>query len=127
LFRAWSHYRALYGALHLEFLLKHNRVESTPSPLLDRIYTASLLSSTTGKPVKADEVTNDQIQTTATRTRHQLESGLPDMMFLNPESGRDISGAFKVREMAPEVDRAYEQVNKALLKQAAERADREKQ
>jgi hypothetical protein len=113
--------------LHLEFLLKHNLVEPKPSPLLDRIYTAGLLASTTGKPVKADEVTSDQIPSTVTRIQRQLESGLPDVMLLNPESGKEISGAFQVREMAVEVERAYEQVNNALLKQAADQVDKEKQ
>ena len=130
LFRTWSHYRALYGAYHLEFLLKHNLVDPKPSPLLDRIYTAGLLASTTGKPVKADEVTSDQIQSTVARTQRHQEAGLPDVMLLNPESGKDISGAYELREMALEVDRAYEQVDKALTDQTtpqAEQGDKEKQ
>jgi hypothetical protein len=130
LFRTWSHYRALYGAYHLEFLLKHNLVAPKPSPLLDRIYTAGLLTSTTGKPVKADEVTSDQIQSTVARTQRHRDAGLPDVMLLNPESGKDISGAYELREMALEVDRAYEQVDKALADQTtrqAEQGDKEKQ
>jgi hypothetical protein len=130
LFRAWSHYRALYGAMHLEFMLKNNLIEAKPSPLLDRIYTAGLLASTSGKPVKADEVTSEQIQSTAARAQRHLESGEPDVMLLNPEGGKDISGAYDLREMALEVDRAYEQVDKALIEQAARPAgqvDEEKQ
>jgi hypothetical protein len=126
LFRAWSHYRALYGAYHLEFLVKHNLIEPKPSPLLDRVYAAGLLASTTGKPVKADEVTSDQIESTAARTQRHLEAGQPDVMLLNPESGKDISGAFELREMALEVDRAFEQVDKALADQA-QQADKGKQ
>lgn len=103
--------------------MKNNLVEPKPSPLLDRIYTAGLIASTTGKPVTADEVTNEQIQSTAGRTQRQLESGLPDVMLLSPESGKDISEAFQLREMALEVDRAYEQVNKALLEHATHQAE----
>jgi hypothetical protein len=123
LFRTWSHYRALYGAYHLEFLVKHNLIEPKPSPMLDRIYTAGLLASTTGKLVKAEEVTSDQIESTAARMERHLEAGRPDVMLLNPESGKDISGAYELREMALEVDRAFEQVDKALTEQT----DKEKQ
>jgi hypothetical protein len=122
-FRAWSHYRALYGARHLEFLVKQNLVEHKPSTLLDRIYTAGLIKSTTGKPVAADEVTCEQIKSMVTRTQRQLESGMPEVMLLSPDSGKDIAEAYQVRELAMEVERAYEQVDKALREQATRQAD----
>lgn len=37
-FRAWSHYRAMQGSSHLQLLLEQNRINLTPSQLLDEMY-----------------------------------------------------------------------------------------
>lgn len=37
-FRAWSHYRAMEGSKHLKLLLDQDRINYTPSAILDEIY-----------------------------------------------------------------------------------------
>ncbi|TLS30906.1 hypothetical protein PpBr36_02873 [Pyricularia pennisetigena] len=37
-YRAWSHWRALAGGRHIQFLLQNNLITPVPSPILDQVY-----------------------------------------------------------------------------------------
>jgi len=69
-----------------------------PSPKLDDIYRATALA------------------------KHELEPGMnaPDTLFLTQHSGPAIADEFGVSEIAVEVERAVEQVEKKLAKQASD-------
>ena len=101
LYRAYSHYRALYGARHLGFLVENKLVEPVPSTKLDELYATgrSGISATDG----------------AETAERQLAAGEADVMLLNKDSGALISEAFETKEMGVEVERAVEQVEKVIL------------
>jgi len=114
LFRAFSHYRALYGAKHLELLISKNFLKETPSKLLDQVYTSTLLPSTKahGK-LNPESLKDEDINDAATRKTKESAS---EVMLLDMSSGSAIAAAFGVKEMAIEIERAVEQVNKSLEK-----------
>ena len=93
LFRFWSHYRALYGAKHLQFIVANRLFQPSPSNQLDTIYSAS----STPRKIEAVGVETD-------------------VMLLNKDSGPAIAKEFGVDEMQVEIERAVEQVEKKLSK-----------
>src|ERR1700761_238376 len=72
LFRAYSHFRALYGARHLEFLVQNKLVETVPSPKLDDLYIQ-------GFPETSTASATESIQ-------KRLAMGEEDVMLLNKDS-----------------------------------------
>ncbi|KAF2668327.1 hypothetical protein BT63DRAFT_425648 [Microthyrium microscopicum] len=104
LFRAWSHYRALFGSRHLEFLVKNNLFTAKASPKLDDIYTKEF-------PDADGSAINAELD-----AKKRLESGEADVLLLNINSGRTIATAYGVEEMAVEIERAVEQVEKIISK-----------
>lgn len=100
-FRAWSHWRALSGSRHIEFLLDNKLVKSKPSPILDELYAsgklrfdAASMPSTT-KPIDSSDDPNEE-------------------MVLHKSDGTRIAEALKIPELDVELDRAVWQVEKAL-------------
>lgn len=63
IFRAWSHWRAIAGGQHLQWLVTHKKLLPAPSETLDQLY------DTHGPPVDADSpkeqvlITRDRVQT----------------------------------------------------------------
>ncbi|KUJ16832.1 uncharacterized protein LY89DRAFT_782092 [Mollisia scopiformis] len=110
-FRAWSHWRALSGSKHIEFLLDNKLVKPKPSPILDELYASGKLRfDDTSKmtPEKSPEDTEDPIEE----------------MVLHKSDGTRIAEALKIPELDIELDRAVWQVEKAI--QAAKELKEEK-
>jgi hypothetical protein len=111
-FRAWSHWRALSGGQHLQFLLDKKLVKPQPSPILDQLYS-------TGKyPFDKASSLKDQ----------QASKSSGESMVLHISDGKRISEALEIPELYVELDRAVWQVGKALeadkeLKGEKERLD----
>ncbi|KAG9238849.1 mitochondrial K+-H+ exchange-related-domain-containing protein [Amylocarpus encephaloides] len=90
-FRAWSHWRALSGSKHIEFLLKNHLITPRPSKVLDELYS-------TGK--EPFDVGSD------------LEGA--ETLVLHRSNGTRIAEALEMPELDLELDRAVWQVEKAL-------------
>ncbi|KAI9778986.1 MAG: hypothetical protein M1839_007797 [Geoglossum umbratile] len=93
-FRAWSHWRALSGSKHLEFLLDNNLTKLSPSSTLDELYSA-------GIPHKSEQ-----------RQRKEV-------VLLQQWNVRLVAQALGVPELHPELERALRQVEKSLTAEAA--------
>jgi len=96
-FRAWSHWRALSGSKHIEFLLDKKLITAQPSPILDELY------STGKRPFN-----------TTSNSQQMSEPKGRETMVLHKSDGKRIAEALGVPELYVELDRAVWQVEKAL-------------
>ena len=131
LFRAWSHWRALYGAKHLDFLVKQNLIDPKPSYLLDKCYTAGLEarnpnSGWSGKSPDPKIIVDADIVDAKLFLKEQMMGQKHEFILLDQHSGQMISSAFEVPQMCVEVERAVEQVEKVLKTEEQDDENREK-
>ncbi|TID27000.1 putative transporter [Venturia nashicola] len=124
-FRGWSHWRALNGSRHLEFLTKNPIILSPKtSPILDNLYTAGLLHPTRAESREASSPTPEQISRVSELIETKGNKGEKNVMILQRWSGKLLAEEFKLPEMEVEIERAVEQVEAAISK--AEEAKIEK-
>jgi len=97
-FRAWSHWRALSGSKHLEFLLENNLITAKPSKILDDLYS-------TGK---------QPFDTESSSEKSSSSTPEEEKMLLHKSHGKRIAEALGIPELDVELDRAVWQVEKAL-------------
>jgi hypothetical protein len=100
-FRAWSHWRALSGSKHIEFLLDNKLVKPKASPILDELYASGKLrfdASSISSTAKSTDASEDPIEE----------------MVLHKSDGTRIAEALEIPELDVELDRAVWQVEKAL-------------
>lgn len=98
-YRAWSHWKALSGSKHLQFLVDKNLVTSKPSKILDELYA-------TGKRPFATVSTSEKTSTDPI--------DVEEKMVLHQSDGKRIAEALGMPELDMELDRAVWQVEKAL-------------
>lgn len=91
-FRAYSHWKALEGGKHLEFLLKSNLLVPVPSTELDAIYRKKEIQS--GEKTQINERTK----------RTNLDPAL-----ITEGDAQTIAKTLQVPELAGELERAYNQ------------------
>ena len=119
-FRAYSHYRALYGGKLLEHLMSKSLVRITASPQMDEMYTAGLLHPTRKASRDASRPTEAETEQVARVVEAQTHGGKEDVMVLQNWNGKLIAEAFHLPEMEIEIERAVEQVEKAIEKDKKE-------
>lgn len=127
-YRAWSHWRAIQGGRHLQFLLQSNLLNPTPSPLLDRIYAEQqppLESSP--RPTTATTADTDL---SADITPFPPPAGVDspnhpegETMLLSQANAKRMSQELGLPALEVELERAIWQVETAIGKQ--NKADRE--
>lgn len=100
-FRAYSHWRALSGSKHVEYLLNKNLIKAAPSPILDELYANGKL----GNDSKLEKAVDDI---------KVLEEDGKEKMLLHKSDGKVISEALQLPELAVELDRAVWQVETDL-------------
>jgi len=108
-YRAWSHWRALAGSRHIQFLLEKNLVIPKPSSVLDALYSPGI--------VKASRVTKDNKPALdATQgTENKSKAGSPeDAMVLDGSNAKPIAEALELPELEAELERAIWQVDNSL-------------
>lgn len=111
-YRAWSHYRALAGSKHIQYLLKENLVVPNPSPILDTLYSDGIMKATCGSitlnPKEANAEPGD--------TEPLLEDAPmePEVLLLGKGDSARIAQALEMPELHAELDRAIWQVEQAL-------------
>ncbi|KAK5138472.1 hypothetical protein LTR08_000058 [Meristemomyces frigidus] len=113
-FRAWSHYRALYGGRLLEHVMKKNLVQITDSKQMNAMYTAGLLHPTREESRKASEPTAEETEEVIKKVEDQSSTGKDEAMLLKGWNGKLIAEAFHLPEMEVEIERAVEQVEKSI-------------
>lgn len=126
MFRAYSHYRALYGGKLLEHLMSKDLVKVADSPHMDEMYTAGLLHPTRDASRDAPRPTKAETEQVARVVDSQSHGGKEDVMMLQKWNGKLIAEAFRLPEMEIEIERAVEQVENAIEKERKE-LDEEKQ
>lgn len=116
-FRAWSHWRALSGSKHIEFLLDKKLIIPKPSKILDDLYSAGK------KPFDTELVS------TSSGPDPKDPTADTDTLILHKSDGKKISRLLEIPELDIELDRAVWQVGKAIEASKAlkeEKADLEK-
>ena len=119
-FRAYSHYRALYGGRLLECLLLAKQVTVVPSPELDQMYVAGLIHPSRQASRKAARPTSEETKRVAGVITEQAKGGEGDAMLLQRWNGKLIAENLHLPEMEIEIERAVEQVEVAIEKNQAE-------
>jgi len=114
LYRAYSHWKALSGSRHLEFLLKHNLPTPKPSAILDEVYTAGLMYPTRALSRAAPRPTEQQADEVASVVSRQTNNDTEDVMVLQKWNGKLIAEQFELPDMEVEIERAVEQVESAI-------------
>lgn len=106
-FRCWSHWRALRGSDHLDFLLDHRILRFISTPEIENIY----------KTVAPNLQNSYQFV-----TRNQVLSGedSEEHLLLTSGSHTVISKDLQVPELSAEVERAIMQVKTSIRKQEEE-------
>jgi len=95
-FRAWSHWRALSGSKHIQFLLDNKLIIPKPSKILDELYSSG----------------NTPFDSVSTSTKYSTADA--DSMILHKSDGKRIAQALEMPELDIELDRAVWQVEKAM-------------
>jgi hypothetical protein len=116
LFRGYSHWKALSGAQHLQFLVENKLFKTSSSPIMDKLYTAGLLYPTRKESREAPDPTIEQVVQVADSVDQQLDSGADEVMLLKRWNGKLIAEQFNLPDMEVEIERAVEQVEKQVLK-----------
>ena len=113
-FRAYSHYRALYGGKMLEHLLGKDLVRTTASRQLDLAYTSGLLHPSRENSRSASEPTGEEVEAVKNMVEAQTDGGKEEVMVLQKWNGKLLAEAFHLPEMEIEIERAVEQVERDL-------------
>jgi hypothetical protein len=100
-FRAWSHWRALSGSKHIQFLLENKLVKPKPSPILDELYASGKLKFDATSKLSPEKSQADL-------------KDIEEVMVLHKSDGTRIAQALDLPELDIELDRAVWQVEKAL-------------
>ncbi|KAI1800271.1 mitochondrial K+-H+ exchange-related-domain-containing protein [Daldinia bambusicola] len=111
LYRAWSHWRALAGGKHVQFLCDKNILALSPSPILDSFYTPLLPDSPTLKGQIAD------VDRASTSTASSSKESVEERMLLSQEHGRQLVRALDIPELEIELERAIWQVEAVIQKE----------
>lgn len=103
-FRAWSHWRALSGSKHVEFLLDKKLIVPKPSKILDELYTSG------NRPFDTESFSTASLS----ETKGPAAEAVPDALILNKSDAKRIAELLEMPELDIELDRAVWQVEKAI-------------
>jgi hypothetical protein len=113
-FRAYSHWKALSGSKHLQFILEHNALALRASAELDEGYAAGLIARTREMSRKSPAPTREEAQRVARVVEGQTNGGTEDVMLLQGWNGKLLAERFRLPEMEIEIERAVEQVEGSI-------------
>jgi len=91
-----------------------NSVTPTASPQMDRLYTAGLLHPSREKIRDAPQTTDSETEEVARMIETQTSGEKEEVMLLQRWNGKLIAEGFDLPEMEIEIERAVEQVQKAI-------------
>ncbi|KAI0189329.1 mitochondrial K+-H+ exchange-related-domain-containing protein [Xylaria flabelliformis] len=110
-YRAWSHYRALAGGKHLQWLLSKKFYTLSPWESLDTVYPRQLPSSSPSKRESTQSSSNS-----SSSSNESLQA--PEKLLLTQESGRKLAQTLNIPELEVELERAIWQVETAIQRQS---------
>lgn len=119
-YRAWSHWRALSGGKHIQFLLENKLIRPAPSPILDQIYQKLALPAPPQpevKPAASEAEPEPQVS----------ESVEEERVILQPTSSKQLAQALEFPDLETEIDRALWQVETSLRKAKGEQQQQQGQ
>ncbi|KAK0701672.1 mitochondrial K+-H+ exchange-related-domain-containing protein [Lasiosphaeria miniovina] len=117
-YRAWSHWRALAGGKHVQFLVQQSLLSLTPSPVVDEVYAAQKLPlPSTPQPTTDAIVSRVESFDPSSEERHQHPEG--ETMLLSQANGKKMTQALDLPQLEVELERAIWQVETAIKKQNA--------
>ncbi|KAI0176096.1 mitochondrial K+-H+ exchange-related-domain-containing protein [Hypoxylon sp. FL1284] len=115
-YRAWSHWRALAGGRHVQFLTDHNFISLAPSSTLDSMYAPLVPDSSNTKESIADPHRENP------PGADSEDAPGEDKMLLSQDRGRQLVKALEIPELEVELERAIWQVETAIRKQKEEQS-----
>ncbi|KAG5945624.1 hypothetical protein E4U59_005491 [Claviceps monticola] len=107
-YRAWSHWRAIAGAKHIQFLVSKKLLRPTPSPVLDALY------SQVGAQQKPQAPTPSDTSSSSSSPTSQ------ETLLLTQAQVRSLSEKLDVPALEIELERAIWQVEQAIGKEIRE-------
>lgn len=124
-YRAWSHWRAIKGSQHVQFLTKYNLLSVSPSPVLDAIYATPTLPATKLPPdAAADDPPPEDPEKPVEDPEDPPKNEGPEpneKILLTPEMGKRLSEALEHPEIEVEIERALWQIEHEKSAQKAAR------
>jgi hypothetical protein len=135
-FRAYSHYRALYGGKLLERVLrgasgaggKQELVKAVSESRLDAMYAGGLVHVSRQAMRDAEPVSEEDVKRVSGVVERQTEGDGEEVMVLKKWNGKLLAEEFGLPEMEVEIERAVEQVEKSIdeAKQRRQKAEVER-
>lgn len=119
-YRAWSHWRALQGGKHIQFLVKNNLLALTPSPVLDAVYAEQQEPLLWSPKPTTDEDGEPLIQPDPSSFPAGFRNPNGETMLLSQVKGKKMTQALDLPQLEVELERAIWQVETAIKKQNAE-------
>ncbi|KAK3687263.1 mitochondrial K+-H+ exchange-related-domain-containing protein [Podospora appendiculata] len=117
-YRAWSHWRALLGGKHVQFLVNKNLLSLTPSAIIDQVYaTQKYPLPSTPQPTTGYNAYQVKNLDPSPETSKWNSDG--ETMLLSQAAGKAMTQALELPQLEVEVERAIWQVETAIQKQNA--------
>ncbi|KAG6167739.1 hypothetical protein E4U26_004507 [Claviceps purpurea] len=107
-YRAWSHWRAIAGAKHIQFLVSKKLLRPTASPVLDALYSQGGAQQKTQTPTSSDPSSSSSSPTSQ------------ETLLLSQAQVRSFSEKLDVPALEIELERAIWQVEQAIGKEIRE-------
>ncbi|KAK6354816.1 hypothetical protein TWF696_003948 [Orbilia brochopaga] len=123
-FRAYSHWRALQGGHHLEFLVKNNLLDPQPDPQLDRIYKKKV--EAVAEVADIDDAKIEKAAETGTMDEAAEEHLGEEFLLVEEPQAKEVSEVLKIPQLVVELQRACEQVQAQLKEQQRKQTNHEK-
>jgi hypothetical protein len=119
-YRAWSHWRALAGGKHIQFLVSNNLLALTPSPVVDKVY-AEQKDSLPSAPEPTTNPSNEPVKNpdpSSSPNAAQHPNG--ETMLLSQANGKEMTQALDLPQLEVELERAIWQVEEAIKERSAD-------
>ncbi|KAG5958811.1 hypothetical protein E4U58_005244 [Claviceps cyperi] len=111
-YRAWSHWRAIAGAKHIQFLVSKKLLRLTASPVLDALYSQAGAQQKTQAPTPSDPSSSSSNPTSR------------ETLLLSQAQVRSFSEKLDVPALEIELERAIWQVEQAIGKEIKEKGSK---
>jgi len=118
-YRAWSHWRALSGGRHIQFLLQNNLLALQRSTIIDQVYAKQKQPL----PSSVEPTTNSEagpLKNPSTPETSEPEPDAGETMLLSQENCKRMTQALDIPQLEVELERAIWQVGNAIEKQNEE-------
>lgn len=119
MYRAWSHWRAIQGGKHLQFLLASNLLAPKASPILDRVYADQQppLESSPEPTTTPDTDMSEDITPFPPPSIDPPPDPEGETMLLNQVNAKRMTQELDLPALEVELERAIWQVETAIRKQ----------